>query len=171
MERTRKSASELAVCALLAALLYGTQVALAALPNIEAVSLLIAVYTRVYQKRALLIVCLFVLLELVTYGLGLWSINYLYVWAALWGVCMMMRHVQSPVMHALALAFFGLLFGLMCAIPCLFIGGAGLFVSYFVSGIPFDLLHCAGNLLLGLTLYAPLLRLLERLEHRRLKTA
>ena len=171
MRKPQWTASELAVYALLAALLYGSQVALAALPNIEVVSVMIAVYTRVYKKRALIVVYLFVLLELITYGLGLWSINYLYTWAVLWLVAMGMRKVESPILHALALACFGLLFGLLCAVPYLFIGGAGLFASYFVSGIPFDLLHCAGNLCTGLLLYKPLLSLLSQLEQKRRKLA
>jgi hypothetical protein len=36
-------------------------------------------------------------------------------------------------------------------------------VAKWVSGIPFDLLHCGGNFVMALVLFRPLRRLMEKL--------
>ena len=46
------------------------------------------------------------------------------------------------------------------------IGGALFALNWWLSGIPFDLLHCAGNFALALVLFVPLRKLLERLQKR-----
>jgi energy-coupling factor transport system substrate-specific component len=63
-------------------------------------------------------------------------------------------------------AVFGLLFGLLCAPVYLFSGGLGYAVSWWVSGIPYDLLHCGGNFVMALLLFVPLRKLLENLYAR-----
>ncbi len=153
---------ELVAMALLSALLLGVQVALAALPNIELVSLLVVLYTLFFRWKALLIIYVFVLLEGLIYGFGLWWVNYLYIWAVLWGAAMLLRNMRATLGWVILLAGFGLAFGLLCAIPYLFIGGPGLAVSYYISGIPFDLLHCAGNAVTAAVLFGPLRRLFAR---------
>ena len=76
-------AREVAVLGLLGALLFGSKAALAWLPNVEPVSLLVIVYTVVLGWRALFPICVYILLEYVTWGFGLWSACYLYVWPLL----------------------------------------------------------------------------------------
>lgn len=160
------STYELVLFALLAALTFGLQVAMAQLPNIEPVSLLLMVFTRVFGLKALLIAYVFVLLEVLLYGISLWTINYLYIWAILCLAVYALRRVNQPLLWAAISGMYGLLFGALCAIPYLFIGGPGLATSYFVSGIPFDLLHCAGNFVLALLLGEPLVRLTRRAAGR-----
>ena len=36
-------------------------------------------------------------------------------------------------------------------------------LSYWVSGITFDLVHCAGNFVFTLTLYKPLYKVMEKI--------
>lgn len=150
---------ELVLFALLTACLLVVQVALAAVPNVELVSLLIALYTLHYRKKALLILYGFVLGEGLIYGFGLWFVNYLYVWTVLWGLAMLLGKVRSPVAWALILGFYGLSFGLLCAVPYAFIGGLGMAWAYFLNGIPFDVIHAASNLVVTLVLFRPLDRL------------
>ena len=156
------TARELTTYALLVAILLAVQVVLAPLPNIELVSLLIVLYTRRYHGRALLIIYAFVLLEGLIYGFGLWFVNYLYVWAVLWGLSMLFSKMDGTAGWVLLLAAYGLGFGLLCAIPYLFIGGIGYAVSSFVSGIPFDLAHGLGNAVLAALLFRPLDKLLSK---------
>ena len=54
--------------AMLGAMLFASQVAMAGLPNIEIVSLLILVWTRVYRTGALPGIAVFIALEGVVYG-------------------------------------------------------------------------------------------------------
>ena len=152
---------ELVLLALLTALLLVLQVALATIPNVEVVSLLIALYTLCYRKKALAIIYVFVLCEGLIYGFGLWFINYLYVWTVLWGIAMLCRHVKSPVGWAMILALYGFGFGLLCALPYVFIGGLGMAWTYFISGIPFDITHGVSNFIVTLLLFKQLRRLFE----------
>ena len=155
----RTTTRELVLLALLTALLLVLQVALSAIPNVEMVTLLIALYTLHYRHKALAIIYVFVLCEGLVYGFGIWFVNYLYVWAALWGLVMLVRSIKSPVAWALILAMYGLCFGLLCAVPYLFIGGPGMAWAYFVSGIPFDIAHGLSNFAITLMLFTPLHRL------------
>ena len=50
---------------------------------------------------------------------------------------------------------FGLCFGALFAIPYIFFSPAYAF-SYWISGIPFDIVHCAGNFMIALLLFKPL---------------
>lgn len=50
----------------------------------------------------------------------------------------------------------------MCSIPYLFIGGIHTAFAWWVSGIPFDMIHGVSNFVLMLVLYKPLRRVLER---------
>ena len=73
------------------------------------------------------------------------------------------RKSDSALFWAVIAGAHGLFFGAMTAIPYLFIGGLEAAVSYWISGIPFDLLHCAGNFVVTLILLNPLLKLTRKL--------
>lgn len=157
----------LVILALLTAILVLAQVTLAVLPNVELVSILCLVYTLFYRKQALAIIYLFVLVEELLFGIGIWWINYLYIWTILWAVAMLLSKMHSTLGWAIVLGAFGLLFGLLTAIPYLFIGGVSMAFSYWLTGIPFDILHCLGNVVAVLLLFRPLCRVFERLTGHR----
>ena len=160
----RPNARRLALLGILTAVLLGSQVALAALPNVEIVSLLVILYSLLLGRQALLIIYGFVLLEGFLYGFGLWWVSYLYVWTLLAGIALSLRRSEAPALFwAIVSGFFGLGFGALCALPYLVTGGIAAAVSYWVAGLGFDLIHCAGNFLGCLLLFRPLRRLLERL--------
>lgn len=154
-------ARELISMAFLAAIAFAGQVALASLPNIEIVTLLFMLYTIVCGKRVFAIIYVFVLLEGVLYGFGLWWFSYLYVWSILAVIVHLLRRNRSVVFWAVVSGAFGLCFGALFAIPYLFSGGIAAAFSYWVAGIPFDLIHCVSNIVLVLVLWKPLLTLLQ----------
>lgn len=94
--RGRNYARDTAVLGLLTALLLGSKLAMAWLPNIEPVSLLIMVYAAVLGLRALLPIYAYVLLEYALWGFGLWSACYLYVWLVLALAACALRRMESP---------------------------------------------------------------------------
>lgn len=161
---TTKSAGatirDIAVMGLCAAILIAVQVAMAPIPNIELVSLLVIVYTLAFGPRVLYIVYIFALAEGLIYGFSLWWIPYLYVWTILAFVTWLLRGMRRPLGWAILSGAFGLLFGALCTIINLFIGGLSFAISWWVSGIPFDLIHCAGNFVLCLVLWKPMNKLL-----------
>ena len=71
--------------ALLGALLYVAQVALAFLPNIEIVSLLIVIFTLLFQEDARYICLVYVVFNGLQAGFGLWWWTYLLVWPVFCG--------------------------------------------------------------------------------------
>lgn len=157
---------EVALFGILAALTFGAKVAMSFLPNIEPVSLMVMLYAVVFGRKGLYPIYLYVLMEILFYGIQLWNINYLYVWAILFIGARLMKENESPIAWALLAGGFGLLFGALCAPVYLFSGGVGFAVSWWISGIPFDLFHCAGNFVMALVLFLPLKKLLERLYQK-----
>ena len=136
------------------------------LPNIEPVSLMVLLFGAVLGRKALYPVYVYVALECLLFGLNLWSVNYLYVWPLLALLGWLFRGMESPWGWAVLSGAFGLGFGLLCAPVYLVTGGWAFAVSWWVSGIPFDLFHCAGNFVIALALFKPLRRTLERLWAR-----
>lgn len=159
-----RSAKELALIGAFGALLFVAQVALSFLPNIELVSLLVIVYTLVFRGKVVPMLAVFILLEGLFYGFGLWWLSYLYLWPVLAGVSWLCRKVEGSFSWALISAAYGMCFGALCALPYLLTSGFPAALSYWVAGIPFDLAHCVGNFVAALALYAPLRRALERLQ-------
>lgn len=158
----RATVRELVTLAACTAILFVGQIALAFLPNIEVVSLLIILYTLTFKKRVLWIIYGFALLEGMLYGFSFWWISYLYVWTILAGVTWCFRKMDSALGWAVLSAAFGLNFGILCEISRLFILGWNATVAEWISGIPFDLAHCFGNFAAALVLYRPLRTLLRR---------
>lgn len=163
MQKT--NTKELAAMAVLSAVLLIGQVGMSYLPNIEIVSLLIYIYTQVYRKKVFFIIYVFVFLEGCIYGVGLWWFGYLYIWSILALVVLLIGKQQTSVVTtSIILGAYGLSFGFLYSIPYFLAGGWAAGFSYWVSGIPFDLLHCAGNIAVSLICYRPLCKLIGRLS-------
>lgn len=160
------SASEVALLGLLGAAMFTLQFAMAALPNLEPVSLLVLVYAALLGKRALFPIYVFVGLSCLVWGINLWTLAYLYVWAILAGVSWLMRGMRSALGWAILSGLFGLLFGALCALIYLPMGKWQFAFTWWLQGIPFDLMHCIGNFFLTLFLYHPLKKFLGFLLSR-----
>ena len=163
LDKFKPTLREIALFGILGALTFGAKVAMSFLPNIEPVSLFVMLYAVVFGRKALYPIYLYVMLEILFYGIQLWNINYLYVWVILAAGAWMLRKSESPLAWALLSGVFGLLFGALCAPVYLFSGGLSFAVSWWISGIPFDLMHCGGNFVMALLLFIPLRRLLTKL--------
>lgn len=154
---------ELALFGILGGLTFGMKVVMAPLPNIEPVSLMVMLFAVTFGRKALYPIYVYVLLEFLLYGFNLWSVNYLYIWLILAVGAWLMREASHPLAWALLSGGFGLLFGALCAPVDVFVGGFGYAAARWVSGIPYDLLHGAGNFVIALVLFVPLRRLMDRL--------
>ena len=164
MDSKTLSVRELVLFALLGTVMFAGKMAMAGLPNIEPVSLLVILYTLAFGRKALWSIYLYVALECVVWGLNTWSISYLYVWFLLYLASRLLRKMDSPLGWAVVSGSFGLFFGLLCAPVQLCIGGWAYAVSWWISGIPFDLAHCGGNFAMALLLYRPCRRVLAELD-------
>lgn len=159
---------DICILALFGAMLFAVQVVFAVLPNIEGVSLLILLVTLCYSWRAFFPITVFILLEGITYGFGLWWFFYLYVWFILMALVLALKPLcgKSSWAWALVLGAFGLFFGFFDSLLYLFMGGVGTFLARWASGLLFDVLHCVGNFVITLVLFSPLYKLLQRLTSR-----
>lgn len=154
--------------ALFGALLHISQVILAGLPNIELVSLLVIVWTRVFRWGALPGIAVFILLQGLMYGFGIFWISYLYIWFLLWGIVMLIPRRPAPLLlravgWALLSGAYGFAFGALTAIPWFFIGGPSAALSYWLAGLLFDGAHAGGNFVFALILAVPLMDILRKI--------
>ena len=160
---------ELVLFAILGAMCFLGKLLMAGLPNIEPVSLLVILFAITFGCKALYPIYTYVLLEFLIYGFNLWSINYLYIWLILAIVAWRLHSQRSPLVWALVSGCFGLAFGALCAPVYLFVGGWAFALTWWISGIPFDLVHAAGNFVIALVLFRPLQKLMETLYTRMIR--
>ena len=165
-KKIRLPLGEVTLFGVLGAILFALQVAMSGLPNIEPVTLLVMVYAVVFGRKCLYPIAIFVVMEILFFGIQMWNINYIYIWAVLALAAWWLREMRHPLAWAILAAVFGLLFGALCAPVYLFTGGLAYAVSWWVAGIPYDLLHCGGNFVMALLLFVPLRKLLTNLYTR-----
>lgn len=162
-KKTGLPLGEAVLFGILGALMFALQVVMAPLPNVEPVSLLVMLFAATFGWKCLYPVYVFVVMEILFHGLGLWNFNYLYIWTVLAVAAISFRKMESSLGWAILSGAFGLAFGALCGIVDIFIGGFGYAAAKWVSGIPFDLLHCGGNFAIAVVLWKPLRTLLDRL--------
>lgn len=152
--------------AVMGVILYVAQVALSFIPNVELVSLFVILFTLVFGRRVIGILSVFILIEGLTYGFGTWWLMYLYIWPLLALITYLLRKMDSSLAWALVSGSFGLFFGFLCSFGYLAIGGVGGAIAYFISGIPYDIVHCIGNFVLCFLLFKKLRFLLVSLDNK-----
>ena len=157
---------DIAVIAMMSVVLLAVQVVLSFIPNVELVSLLIVIYTLVFGWKTIAIIYIFVILEGMVFGFGQWWFNYLYVWIILFLVVRFFNAGHSYIVCSVISGLFGMVFGGLCAVLYLFIGGPGYAFSYWIHGIPFDITHGIANIIVSLVLFKPVYTLLKRFNKR-----
>ena len=81
---------EIVVFAMLGVIMYASKLILEFAPNVHLLGVFTMAYTIVYRKKALYPIYTYVLLNGMFYGFAAWWIPYLYVWALLWGVTLLL---------------------------------------------------------------------------------
>ncbi len=157
---------EIVLFGLFPAIIYAAQLATAALPNIHLTGMFILLMTLLFRGKALIPLYVYVVLMGLTNGFNIWWIPYLYIWTVLWGMGMLIPKkipdkwamIVYPAVCALHGLFYGILYAPAQAL--LFHYNAKQTVAWILSGLPFDALHGAGNLAMGM-LILPLLKALR----------
>lgn len=151
----------LVLSALMGALLVVGKQAMSGLPNIEPVSFLIILYTLELPRETPGAITVFLLLQGVLYGFGLWWAMYLYVWYLLALAAWLLRRCDHALVWACVSGLYGLCFGGLCAAVYLVAKTPAFALSWWLSGLPYDALHGVGNFIVMLLLYRPVRRALQ----------
>lgn len=152
------------------AMMFALKVVMEALPNIHPLGMFIMLLTVVYRAKALIPIYIYVLLDGLFHGFGVWWIPYLYIWAILWGMTMLLPKRMPTAVAAVAYpavcGLFGLLFGLFYAPAEAVLFGMSFkeTLAWIAMGAPFDVFHAVGNAATGL-LVLPLSKVLLKLEN------
>lgn len=174
MERRGKDKGKLTIRAVVmigmtVAVIEVSKAALSFLPNIELTSFWLILFTICFDWWIVFVVPVFILIEGCIYGFGLWWVMYLYVWPLLVLVAWIFRKKDNVWFWSILSATFGLSFGLLCSIPYVVIGagdgglrdGLAAGFAWWVSGIPWDIVHGIGNFVLMAVLYRPMRKVIQ----------
>ena len=150
-----------ALIGVMAASVECAKLALSFIPNVEVVSLLLALYGYVFGWMGVVCAFVFVLTEILVWGVGSWLVSYLIYWPMLAFMFMILSKtgVRNRWILTLVIGVFTLLFGVLTSL----VDGIVLFgigdnflksiVLYYVRGIPFYLTQFVCNIGLFLTVF------------------
>ena len=168
--RLRLTVREIAVFAMLGALMMVSDLLMNILPNVHLVGVMIVTFTAVYRWKALYPIYVYVFLIGLFEGFGTWWLPYLYIWAILWALTMLIPRRTprwlAPFLYAFVCGLHGFSFGLLW-VPSQMLLMSFSFeqamiwwsTGFFTADIP----HGIGNLI-GSTLIVPLVTLIRKLD-------
>lgn len=149
--------------------MYAAKMIMEIVPNVHLLGTFVVAFTIVYRKKALYPIYVFVLLTGVFAGFATWWIPYLYLWAVLWGVVMLlpknMPKKIRPVVYMLVCSAHGFLYGTLYAPAQAFFFGLNLegTIAWIIAGLPWDCVHGISNFFCGM-LIMPIVRALRIAE-------
>ncbi len=161
------SIKELALFAMLGALMYVSKMALEFLPNVHLLACFIVAFTRVFRKKALWIIYTFVFLTGLFNGFSLWWPPYLYLWTVLWGAVMLLPEELpkkwEPLIYMAIAGLHGLLYGTLYAPYQALVFGLSFkgILAWIAAGFSWDCVHGASNFVITI-LAVPIIRALKR---------
>ena len=162
---------DITLIAVMSAVIEVSKFFLASLPNVELTTFWVMMFSLFFKKNVYYVILIFILVEGMVYGVSLWWIMYLYAWPLLAFITMRLKD-QSTLNMAIVSGVFGLLFGFLCSFPYFFIGlpngimsGMRAAFTWWISGIPWDLVHGVGNFTLMLILHKPLKRVMDKFKY------
>lgn len=174
IKKRKISINDICLIGIMVAVIEVCKLVLSFLPNVELTSFWLIMFTLFFGWKVAFVVPVFILIEGCVYGFGSWWIMYLYTWPLLVLVVWLCRKQTSPWFFSVLSGVFGLLFGLFCSLPYVVMGAwdggihAGLRTGFtwWVAGIPWDLVHGIANFVLMLVLYQPIYTIMQRMKKR-----
>lgn len=161
---------ELCLFSMLSAIMLISKLLLEAIPNFHLLAVFTIAMTVVYRQKALYPIYLYVFLQGIVGGFGVWWIPYLYLWTVLWAVTMFlprnMKKLTATIVYTALCALHGLFYGTIYAPAQALLFGLDFrgMITWIIAGFPFDLVHAAHNLILGAVLIMPIVMVLSKTE-------
>lgn len=164
------SIKDIALAGMMVAVIEVCKMALAFLPNIETTSFWLIQFTMFFGWKILFVVPVFILIETSMYGFQSWVIMYMYVWPLLVFLAWNFRKKDSVWFWSIFSSVFGLLFGALCSLYYVVVGTAGGTIlnglyagfTWWIAGIPWDIVHGVGNFVIMFVLYKPVQMVMRR---------
>lgn len=171
------TASYIALVGIMAATVECAKLALSFLPNIEAVTLLLALYSYVFGSAGVMAALVFVCIEPLIYGINTWVITYFIYWPLVALVFMLLgragvKNRFSLASVAVALTVF---FGVLSSFVDLTVLAGSFdnlfqrFAVYYTRGAVFYVVQTVCNAVLFIFLFPSLRGLLEKIKGRTLQ--
>ena len=161
---TNLTARDITQIAMMIAVIEVCKVIFAGIPNVELTSFWIIIFCIYFGRKMCYVIPAFILIEGLMYGFGLWWVQYLCAWPVLAIAAGKFKDTDSALGWAIISGIFGLMFGALCSIPYLFMGGVKTAFAWWVAGIPWDLVHGAANFVIMVTLYKPLACVMKKIN-------
>ncbi|MBR5140826.1 MAG: hypothetical protein IKV16_07205 [Clostridia bacterium] len=163
-----------ALVGMMAATIECTKLILSGIPNIEGVSLLIAVYSFVFGWAGVAAAVVFVCIEPLVWGFGTWFISYMIYWPAVALIFFLLGRlrIKRRFIATGVITVMTFLFGVLTSLVDigLFSGSFDRFFYrfgiYYARGVVFYAVHIMSNFLVFLILFPPVVRLLEEIKSR-----
>lgn len=172
MSKSKNAVRYTALVGMMAATVECAKLALAAIPNVEAVSLLIALYSYVFGWAGVLAAVVFVCIEPLVWGFGTWLVSYLIYWPILAVLFLFLGKVKIKnrfvITGMITLSTF--LFGILTSLVDigLFSGSFDRFFYrfgiYYARGFVFYVVHITSNLIIFLLLFPILVKVLKDIK-------
>ncbi len=150
-----KKLVDIIVFTMLGVIMFISKLLMEFLPNFHLLGTLITAFTVVYRKDALKPIYIYVLLFGIYNGFSVWWIPHLYIWTILWAMVMILPKNMKPKIaipvYMLVSGLHGLLYGTLWAPAQAITFGLNFngMIAWIVAGFPFDVIHCVGNVVLG----------------------
>ncbi len=160
---------EIAVFAMLGAMMFGSKLIMELFPNIHLIGVFIIAFTVVYRQKAIYPISVFILISGLYAGFDLWWIPYLYIWFVLWGAAMLIPKGLSkraqPIVYMCLCALHGFAYGTLYAPAQALLFGLSWegMIAWIISGLPFDMIHGVSNFCCGV-LIMPIVKVLTKAE-------
>lgn len=160
---------EIVIFAMLGSVMYASKLIMEFAPNIHLIGVFTIAFTVVYRKKALYPIYVYVLLTGLFSGFAAWWIPYLYLWAVLWGIVMLLPadipKKMRPLIYMLVCAAHGFLYGTLYAPAQALLYGLSFqkMIAWIIAGLPFDCIHGVSNFFCGI-LIIPIISALKLAE-------
>ena len=171
--KRRLLTKDIVLTALAAALLSAGKQALAAIPNVEVVTLLIMLYAACLKPQiAFAATAIFIVIECFIWGIHTWVLAYVIHWNFVAFMTFLLSRIFKIKNRFVYFGFTVLVtasFGVLTtAIDSLVAAGRGknfakVFALVYVRGIYYYVIHVVGNAVFNITLFAPMRTILDKL--------
>ncbi len=171
--KNKTAAWDIAIVGIMIAVIEVCKITLSFLPNIELTSFLLIMFTLHFGRKVLFAVPAFIAIEVLIFGFDIfWVTAYVYIWPLLCILTYFFRKNPTTVGMSVLSGVFGLFFGFLCSFPYIFLAngstraGIGFAISWWIAGIPFDIVHGIANFIIMFFLFTPVSKTLTFLTRK-----